>query len=199
MLKSCYNPLVPEAGCDEAGRGCLAGPVIAAAVILPDDYENPHLNDSKKLSEKRRTELRTDIEKNALDWAVVSIDNEKIDELNILRSTIIAMHLALDKLRIRPKHIIVDGNSFYPYRSIPYHCIVKGDMMYASIAAASVLAKTYRDEHMLSLHKDYTHYGWDKNKGYATTMHRHALEKHGISPYHRKSFSLLNKQFNINF
>lgn len=199
MLKSCFDPFVVEAGCDEAGRGCLAGPVFAAAVILPSDYANPNLNDSKKLNDKTREKLRKDIEKDALDWAVVSVDNEHIDRLNILRSTIMAMHLALDKLIMRPEHILVDGNRFYPYQSIPYHCIVKGDSIYASIAAASVLAKTYRDELMLSLHQDYQYYGWDKNKGYATSTHRFALEKHGISPHHRKSFSLFNKQLSIDF
>ncbi|MBN2481755.1 MAG: ribonuclease HII [Bacteroidales bacterium] len=199
MLKSCFNPLTIEAGCDEAGRGCLAGPVFAAAVILPAGYCNPALNDSKKLSEKTRNKLRREIEHEALDWSVVYVSNEKIDILNILRSSILAMHLALDGLRIHPEHIIVDGNHFYPYQSVPHHCIIKGDSIYASIAAASVLAKTYRDAYMISLHQDYQYYGWDKNKGYGTTAHRLAIEKYGISPHHRKSFSLFNKQINIDF
>ncbi len=199
MLKSCFNPLTVEAGCDEAGRGCLAGPVFAAAVILPPDYVNPELNDSKKLNVAIRSRLREEIEHDALDWAVVFVDNEKIENLNIMRSSILAMHQALDKLSIRPEHIIIDGNHFYPYQSIPHKCIVRGDSMYASIAAASVLAKTYRDAFMLSLHQEYQYYGWDKNKGYGTSTHRHAIEKYGISPYHRKSFSLINKQLNINF
>ncbi|MBN1158865.1 MAG: ribonuclease HII [Bacteroidales bacterium] len=199
MLKSCFNPLTIEAGIDEAGRGCLAGPVFAAAVILPDDYCNPSLNDSKKLSEKTRNRLRDEIEHVALDWSVVHVGNEKIDILNILRSSILAMHMALDGLRIRPEHIIVDGSYFCPYESVPHHCIIRGDSIYASIAAASVLAKTYRDAYMISLHQDYHQYGWDKNKGYGTTAHRYAIAKYGTTPYHRKSFTLVDKQFTIDF
>lgn len=199
MLKSCLDPSVIEAGCDEAGRGCLAGPVFAAAVILPSDYRNPVLNDSKKLNEKLRNMLRKDIERNALDWSVAWVDNEQIDKMNILRSSIMAMHQALDNLSVRPQYIVVDGIHFYRYHTIPHKCIIRGDSAFASIAAASVLAKTHRDEFMLSLHLDYKHYGWDKNKGYGTSTHRTAIGKYGISPYHRKSFTLYEKQLNIDF
>jgi len=194
MLKSHLISGVHEAGCDEAGRGCLAGPVFAAAVILPPGYKNPVLNDSKKLSPETRSKMRVIIEKEALAWSVAWLDNEKIDELNILRASLLSMHLALDKLKIRPEHILVDGNRFYPYHLVPYRCIVRGDGLYASIAAASVLAKTWRDEFMVSLHSQYAHYGWDRNKGYPTSVHRQAIRKFGISPYHRKSFSLFGNQ-----
>ena len=199
MLKSHFIQGVYEAGCDEAGRGCLAGPVFAAAVILPPDYENPELNDSKKLSPKLRSTLRVEIEKEALAWGVAWLDNEKIDELNILRASLLCMHTALDKLKIRPQHILVDGNRFYPYHTVPHRCIVKGDGLYASIAAASVLAKTWRDEYMISLHRRFEHFGWDRNKGYPTLEHREAIRKYGISPYHRKSFSLFGNQLEIIF
>ena len=199
MLQSCLSPGTIEAGCDEAGRGCLAGPVFAAAVILPMDYANPLLNDSKKLGEKMRNKLRHDIERDAMDWAVASIDNREIDVLNILRSTIKAMHRALDMLKIRPGHIVVDGNLFFRYQTIPHTCIVKGDGTYASVAAASVLAKTHRDEYMRMIHQDYSQYGWDMNKGYGTRAHRSAIGKYGISPYHRRSFSLFERQRYLDF
>jgi ribonuclease HII len=199
MLKSHLISGVYEAGCDEAGRGCLAGPVFAAAVILPPGFYNPVLNDSKKLSHDTRSELRVIIEKEALAWSVAWLDNEKIDELNILRASLLSMHMALDKLKVRPEHILVDGNRFYPYHSVPYRCIIRGDGLFASIAAASVLAKTWRDEFMVSLHSEYTHYGWDRNKGYPTAFHRQAIRKFGISPYHRKSFSLFGNQLELIF
>lgn len=194
MLQSCLNQGTIEAGCDEAGRGCLAGPVFAAAVILPVNYANPLLNDSKKLSEKKRNHLRQDIERNALDWAVASIDNHEIDILNILRSSIKAMHKALDLLKLRPEHILVDGNHFFRYNTVLHRCIIRGDGTYASIAAASVLAKTHRDEYMRMLHEDYQQYGWDRNKGYGTLSHRSAIKRYGISPYHRRSFALFERQ-----
>lgn len=197
MLKSHLISDLQEAGCDEAGRGCLAGPVFAAAVILPEDYLNPLLNDSKKLSPRMRALLRPVIERDALAWAVASVDNKKIDEINILRASILAMHLALDRLRIAPAHILVDGNRFYSYRNIRHQCVVKGDGLYASIAAASVLAKTCRDDFMRSIHKQFPQYGWDQNKGYPTAMHRNAIHKFGISPYHRKSFSLFGEQLKL--
>ena len=190
---------VLEAGCDEAGRGCLAGPVFAAAVILPCDFNNPLVNDSKKLSPVVRSQLRILIEHQAIAWAVAWFDNDKIDELNILRASLFAMHAALDKLAVRPGHILVDGNRFYPYQHIPHQCIVKGDATYASIAAASILAKTWRDEHMATLHKQYDAYGWDRNKGYPTLEHRKAITKFGISPFHRKSFSLFGTQLKLIF
>jgi ribonuclease HII len=197
LLKSHFLYDLHEAGCDEAGRGCLAGPVFAAAVILPDHYQNPLLNDSKKLSARRRILLRPVIEHDALAWSVAWVDNEKIDEVNILRASIMAMHMALDKLGIIPEHILVDGNRFFPYRNIRHTCIVRGDGLYASIAAASVLAKTWRDEYMIGLHNDFPSYRWDKNKGYPTQEHRWAIHKFGISPYHRKSFSLFDEQLEL--
>lgn len=197
MLKSHFLSDLHEAGCDEVGRGCLAGPVFAAAVILPDHYQNPLLNDSKKLSASRRILLRPVIEHDALAWSVAWVDNEKIDEMNILRASIMAMHMALDKLGIIPEHILVDGNRFFPYRNIRHRCIVRGDGLYASIAAASVLAKTWRDEYMIGLHKDFPNYRWDRNKGYPTQEHRGAILKFGISPYHRKSFSLFGEQLEL--
>jgi ribonuclease HII len=199
LLKSHLISEIKEAGCDEAGRGCLAGPVFAAAVILPDEYQNPLLNDSKKLSPRMRAMLRPIIEHDALAWAVASLDNEMIDELNILRASIMAMHRALDQLSITPGHILVDGNRFYPYRNIRHQCIIKGDGIYASIAAASVLAKTWRDDFMISLHNRYPYYNWDQNKGYPTAVHRSAIGKFGISPYHRKSFSLFGDQLKLIF
>ncbi len=199
MLKSCFNRFVYEAGCDEAGRGSLAGPVYAAAVILPDDYLNPLLNDSKRLSEKTRYQLRLEIERDAVAWAVASVDNGTIDRLNILVTSFMAMHRALDNLTIKPGHIIVDGNSFLRYRSVPHTCIVKGDQQFASIAAASILAKTYRDDCMNDLHQAFPQYGWNKNKGYATPFHRRAIKACGISSFHRKSFSLLNEQLDLDF
>lgn len=199
MLKGFHYPDSCEAGCDEAGRGCLAGPVFAAAVILPAYFRHPLLNDSKKLSPGIRNELRMVIERESLAWAVAWLDNGTIDEVNILKASIFAMHQALDKLSLRPECILVDGNRFFPYQNIPHICIVGGDGIYASIAAASVLAKTWRDDFMLSLHQSFNQYGWDTNKGYPTREHRNAIAKFGISPYHRKSFSLFGKQLALNF
>ncbi|CCY65040.1 ribonuclease HII [Prevotella sp. CAG:1124] len=191
MLKSHFNKGLVEAGCDEAGRGCLAGSVFAAAVILPEDYVNEGLNDSKKLTPMRRYELRDEIERDALAWAVGVVTPEEIDKINILNASILAMHRALDQLEVRPEAIIVDGNRFKPYRFIPYNTVVKGDGKYLSIAAASILAKTYRDDYMDSLAREYPQYAWDVNKGYPTKAHREAIAKYGITPYHRKSFRLL--------
>lgn len=191
MLKSHFNKGLVEAGCDEAGRGCLAGSVFAAAVILPEDYVNEGLNDSKKLTPMRRYELRDEIERDALAWAVGVVTTEEIDKINILNASILAMHRALDQLEVRPEAIIVDGNRFKPYRFIPYNTVVKGDGKYLSIAAASILAKTYRDDYMDSLAREYPQYAWDVNKGYPTKAHREAIAKYGITPYHRKSFRLL--------
>ncbi|MFP4620030.1 MAG: ribonuclease HII [Bacteroidales bacterium] len=182
---------VAEAGCDEAGRGCLAGPVFAAAVVLPPVVELPLLNDSKKLSAKNRYILRDEIQKLALDYAYARVENEEIDKLNIFKASMLAMHRALDKLRATPDHLLIDGKHFYPYKNTPHKCIVEGDGKYLSIAAASVLAKTYRDDYMVQLNKDYPEYGWENNKGYATARHKEALKKYGITPYHRKSFRLL--------
>ena len=191
MLKSHMNPGLIEAGCDEAGRGCLAGSVFAAAVILPEDYVNDGLNDSKQLSPRCRYELRREIERDALAWAVGVVTPEEIDEINILNASILAMHRALDQLKVRPEAIIVDGNRFKPYRFIPYSTVVKGDGKYLSIAAASILAKTYRDDYMDSLAEEFPQYGWTENKGYPTRGHREAIKKYGPTPYHRKSFRLL--------
>ena len=191
MLKSHMNPGLIEAGCDEAGRGCLAGSVYAAAVILPEDYRNDSLNDSKQLSAKLRYELRREIERDAVAWAVGVVTPEEIDEINILNASILAMHRALDQLKVRPEAIIVDGNRFKPYRFIPYSTVVKGDGKYLSIAAASILAKTYRDDYMDSLAEEFPQYGWTENKGYPTRAHREAIKKYGPTPYHRKSFRLL--------
>ena len=193
MLKRHLISNVFEAGCDEAGRGCLVGPVYAAAVILPPRYRNRFLNDSKKLTPEVRNHLRLEIEHDALSWAVANVNHEKIDEINILEASIYAMHLALDQLLIRPGHILIDGNRFHPYREIPHTCVIGGDGIYASIAAASILAKTWRDEYMLSLHRDWPQYGWDENKGYPTLRHRTAIRKYGFSPFHRKSFSFLDE------
>jgi ribonuclease HII len=198
VLKSCLIPGIHEAGCDEAGRGCLAGPVFAAAVILPDDFYHPELNDSKQLSPEVREKLRIEIEKYSA-WAVAWVDNNTIDEINILRASILAMHQALDKLSIMPGHILVDGNRFYPYRKVPFSCVVQGDRIYSSIAAASVLAKTWRDEYMINLHQQIGIYSWNTNKGYPTVEHRDAIHKFGISPFHRKSFSLFDSQLEIEF
>ena len=191
MLKSTYYIDKVEAGCDEAGRGCLAGSVFAAAVILPPDYENELLNDSKQLSEKKRYLLRSMIEKDALAWAVGVVTAEEIDRINILNASFLAMHRALDQLGIHPEAIIVDGNRFKPYRDLPFTTIVKGDGKYLSIAAASILAKTYRDDYMLSLAEEYPQYDWQSNMGYPTKKHREAIRKYGITPFHRKSYNLL--------
>ena len=199
MLKLCMYPDLSEAGCDEAGRGCLAGPVVAAAVILPDGFSHPKLNDSKQLSEKTRETLKTEIMNSAKAWHVAFVDNFEIDELNILRASIKAMHLALDGLIIRPQFILVDGSVFYPYNDIKHKTVVKGDATYYSIAAASVLAKTFRDEYMEKIHEEFPEYDWNKNKGYPTAFHREAIAKYGITPYHRKSFALTNTQMELDF
>ena len=191
MLLPYYREGIIEAGCDEAGRGCLAGPVYAAAVILPPDYHNDLLNDSKQLSEKKRDQLRIIIERDAISWAVGIVDNQEIDQINILNASILAMHRALDQLTVCPQEIIVDGNRFKPYRDIPHTTIVKGDGKYMSIAAASILAKTHRDECMLALHQQYPQYHWDSNKGYPAPVHRQAIRLHGTTPYHRLTFQLL--------
>lgn len=191
MLKNAYYINKVEAGCDEAGRGCLAGSVFAAAVILPPDYESELLNDSKQLSEKKRYLLRSMIEKDALAWAVGVVTAEEIDKINILNASILAMHRALDALSIRPEAIIVDGNRFKPYHDVPHTTIVKGDGKYLSIAAASILAKTYRDDYMKAIAEEFPQYDWQSNKGYPTKKHRAAIKEYGISPYHRKSFTLL--------
>lgn len=183
-----------EAGCDEAGRGCLAGPVFAAAVILPTDFYHPFLNDSKQVTEEKRNVLKKFIEKEAIAFGVSQIDNIEIDKINILKASIKAMHLAIDKLKIKPELLLIDGNRFYAYNKIPHHCIIKGDATYSSIAAASILAKTYRDEYMLKLHKKFPYYHWNENKGYGTLAHRKAIELNGISKYHRLSFRLLPVQ-----
>ena len=180
-----------EAGCDEAGRGCLAGPVVAAAVILPSSFRNEILNDSKKLTEKRRYELRPIIEREALAWAVGIVDNNEIDEINILNASFLAMHRAVDQLKEIPDSILVDGNRFTAYKNIEHHCIVKGDGIYMSIAAASILAKTYRDDIMMKLAKEYPVYGWERNMGYPTKLHRAGIRKFGTTPFHRMSFRLL--------
>ena len=188
MLKSHYFTDLIEAGCDEVGRGCLAGSVFAAAVVLPVDYENALLNDSKKLTEKQRYALRTQIETDALAWAVGEVTADEIDKINILNASILAMHRALDGLKVHPQAVIVDGNRFKPYGTLPHETIVKGDAKFLSIAAASILAKTYRDDYMNSLALQHPVYQWDVNKGYPTKAHRAAIEEHGISPFHRKTF-----------
>jgi ribonuclease HII len=190
-LLSSHSGVIYEAGCDEAGRGCLAGPVFAAAVILPKDYEHGVLNDSKQLNEKTRYLLRKDIEKYAIAYAVARLDAPDIDKYNILWASIRAMHKALSKLAIKPDHIIVDGNRWLPYKNTPFDTIIKGDGIYYSIAAASILAKTYRDDYMIILHKKYPNYHWDTNKGYPTEEHRKAIIDHGINEYHRRTFQLL--------
>lgn len=191
MLKSHYYESLIEAGCDEAGRGCLAGSVYAAAVILPPDYQNELLNDSKKLTAKKRYALREEIERDAIAWAVGIVTPEEIDNINILNASFLAMHRALDQLKVRPEAVIVDGNRFKPYQDLPSTTIVKGDGKYLSIAAASILAKTYRDDYMLSLAEEYPQYDWQSNMGYPTKKHRQAIREHGITPYHRKSYNLL--------
>ncbi|MBF1589357.1 MAG: ribonuclease HII [Prevotella sp.] len=191
MLKSHYYEDLIEAGCDEAGRGCLAGSVYAAAVILPSDYQNELLNDSKKLTAKKRYALREEIERDAIAWAVGIVTPEEIDKINILNASFLAMHRALDQLSVRPEAVIVDGNRFKPYQDLPSTTIVKGDGKYLSIAAASILAKTYRDDYMLSLAEEYPQYDWQSNMGYPTKKHRQAIREHGITPYHRKSYNLL--------
>ncbi len=199
MLKPFLNKNTVEAGCDEAGRGCLAGPVFAAAVILPKDYKNELLNDSKKLSEKKRNFLKKIIINDAVAWAVASVNNNDIDKINILNASIKAMHTAVSELIIKPEHILVDGNRFKPYEHIPHTTIIKGDGKYMSIAAASILAKTFRDEFMQKISNEYPEYQWSKNKGYPTAQHRKAIEKYGITKFHRKTFQLLSTQTKINF
>jgi ribonuclease HII len=199
LLKNYFEKGRIEAGCDEAGRGCLAGPVAAAAVIMPGDYSNNELNDSKKMTQHARERLRIEIEQVAIAYSVAFIDNFKIDEINILKASILAMHQAIESLKILPEHLLIDGNRFYPYKKIPHTCIIKGDGQYIAIAAASVLAKTYRDEFMLNLHKEYSCYGWDRNKGYPTKAHRNAINRFGITKYHRKSFHLTDNQLDLNF
>ena len=191
MLKSHYYEGLIEAGCDEAGRGCLAGSVYAAAVILPSVYQNELLNDSKKLTAKKRYALREEIERDAIAWAVGIVTPEEIDKINILNASFLAMHRALDQLQVRPEAVVVDGNRFKPYQDLPSTTIVKGDGKYLSIAAASILAKTYRDDYMLSLAEEYPQYDWQSNMGYPTKKHRQAILEHGITPYHRKSYNLL--------
>ena len=200
MLKSHYYESLIEAGCDEAGRGCLAGSVYAAAVILPSDYQNELLNDSKKLTAKKRYALREEIERDAIAWAVGIVTPEEIDKINILNASFLAMHRALDQLKVRPEAVIVDGNRFKPYQDLPSTTIVKGDGKYLSIAAASILAKTYRDDYMLSLAEEYPQYDWQSNMGYPTKKHRQAIREHGITPYHRKSYNLLgDRQLSFDF
>ncbi|MDO4159376.1 MAG: ribonuclease HII [Prevotellaceae bacterium] len=191
MLESSYYKDMIEAGCDEAGRGCLAGSVYAAAVILPKDYKNADFNDSKKLTAKARYRLREVIERDAIAWAVGIVMPEEIDKINILNASFLAMHRALDQLKVAPEAIIIDGNRFKPYRNLPYTTIIKGDGKYLSIAAASILAKTYRDDYMDKLAEEYPEYDWLSNKGYPTKKHREAIKKYGITPFHRKSYNLL--------
>lgn len=191
MLKSSFSTDKIEAGCDEVGRGCLAGPVVAAAVILPQDYKHKFLTDSKQLSKKKRELIKKDIINDAVSFAIAEISNEEVDKINVLKASFVGMHRALDQLVKIPELILVDGNRFIPYKSIPHQCIIKGDGKYLSIAAASILAKTYRDDLMVRLSELHPEYGWERNVGYPTKEHRKAIEKHGITPYHRKSFRLL--------
>jgi ribonuclease HII len=199
MLKSFLYHNLTEAGCDEAGRGCLAGPVVAAAVMLPKNFKHPVLNDSKKLTPKQRALLKDEIINSAIAWKVAFVDNNEIDEMNILRASIKAMHLAIEGLEKEPQFLLIDGNKFYPYKTTNYKTIIKGDGIFFSIAAASVLAKTFRDEFMEKIHNEFPEYGWNKNKGYPTAYHRAAIIKHGITPYHRKSFNLFDTQMKFDF
>jgi ribonuclease HII len=194
MLKQYQREGVIEAGCDEAGRGCLAGDVYAAAVILPPDFTNELLNDSKQLNESQRYQLREVIEKEAVAWAVGIVTAEEIDKINILRASILAMHRAVDALKVRPEHLLIDGNKFNPYPGITHNTVVKGDATYMSIAAASILAKTYRDDYMLRIAKEYPMYDWQSNKGYPTAKHRAAIREYGTTPYHRMTFNLLGEE-----
>jgi ribonuclease HII len=197
MLRSSFTPDLVEAGCDEVGRGCLAGPVVAAAVILPKNYQHELLNDSKQLTREERNLLRLDIERDALAWAIAEVDNEEIDRINILNASFKAMHRALDKLSIRPEFLLIDGNRFNPYGEVKFENIVQGDALYLSIAAASVLAKTYRDDLMMRLAELFPGYAWNTNVGYPTEEHREGIKKLGITPYHRKSFQLLPAQLEL--
>lgn len=200
MLLPYFKPGIIEAGCDEAGRGCLAGAVYAAAVILPPDFKNDMMNDSKQLTEKQRYALRDIIEKEAIAWAIGIVEPEEIDKINILNASILAMHRAIDGLKVKPEALIVDGNRFKKYQKLPHTTIVKGDGKYMSIAAASILAKTYRDDYMNILHNEYPQYDWNNNKGYPTKRHREAIREHGRTPYHRMSFNLLgDEQLELNF
>lgn len=199
MLRSYFQKELLEAGCDEAGRGCLAGPVFAAAVVLPKKFKHPLLNDSKQMNEANRYALRDIIQQKALAWAVAAIHHEEIDQINILKASFKAMHKAIDQLQTKPELLLIDGHMFYAYPGIRHECVVKGDATFLSIAAASVLAKTYRDDHMLQLHEQYPQYGWASNKGYGTLEHRKAIAEHGLSPFHRKSFQLKNKQIPLDF
>jgi len=197
LLKNFFQEDIIEAGCDEAGRGCLAGPVFAAAVILPPAFYHPLLNDSKQVTETNRNELRAFIEENALSYGVAMVDAGEIDRINILKASFKAMHLATDKLSFTPDLLLIDGNRFIKYKKIRHECVIKGDSIYSSIAAASILAKTYRDEYMLNLHQQFPHYAWHTNKGYGTLEHRKAIEKHGQCSYHRKSFQCLPLQISM--
>ena len=197
MLLSSFTPDLVEAGCDEAGRGCLAGPVVAAAVILPKRYQHELLNDSKQLLKEEREQLRIEIERDALAWAVAEVDNEEIDRINILNASFRAMHLAVEKLTVKPELLLIDGNRFKPYGDIRFECIVKGDSKYLSIAAASILAKTYRDDLMNRLSHTYPGYSWETNVGYPTDAHREGIRQLGITPLHRKSFTLLSEQLEL--
>lgn len=199
MLLSYYDPQYIEAGCDEAGRGCLAGPVVAAAVILPRGFAHADLDDSKQLSASKRLQLRHLIEREALAWAVASVSPADIDQINILQASFLAMHQAIAQLSIEPQHLLIDGNRFKPYRDIPHRCIVQGDAKYAAIAAASILAKTHRDAYMTQLHEQYPAYNWQRNKGYPTAEHRQAIALHGTTPQHRLSFALLKPQIEIDW
>jgi len=197
LLKSYYTIDKIEAGCDEAGRGCLAGPVVAGAVILPKEFQNELLNDSKKLTEKKRYQLRPLIQKEAIAWGIGIVSNEEIDELNILNASFLAMHRAIDELKVHPEVLLIDGNRFNPYKNLTHHCIIKGDGKYLNIAAASILAKTYRDDIMTAIDKDYPVYEWLKNKGYPTKKHREAIIKFGDTEHHRKSFQLIPTQLKM--
>ncbi len=197
MLLSSFTPDIIEAGCDEVGRGCLAGPVVAAAVILPKNYQHALLNDSKQLTKANRIALQKDIVRDALAWAIAEVSNEEIDEINILNASFKAMHLALDKLKMRPKLLLIDGNRFKPYRKVKFECVIRGDGKYLSIAAASVLAKNYRDDLMEKLAEEFPGYGWHTNVGYPTIQHRDGIRELGITPYHRKSFQLLPAQIEL--
>ena len=190
VLKLSFQNQLTEAGCDEAGRGCYAGPVFAAAVVLPRKFHHPLLNDSKQVKEKQRYELRAYIESNALAWAIASVSEAEIDQINILQASFLAMHRAIAQLGVQPELLLIDGNRFNPYPGIPHHCMVKGDANFMSIAAASILAKTYRDDHMKLLHEKHPEYGWKQNKGYGTVIHRRAIERFGLCEFHRKSFAI---------
>ena len=198
-LSLSFQTTLIEAGCDEAGRGCYAGPVFAAAVILPPDFKSELLNDSKQLSEKNRYALRPLIEQEAIAWGIGVVTAPEIDAINILKASFLAMHRAIEQLKVQPQALLIDGNRFTPYKEIPFTCMVKGDGRFLSIAAASILAKTYRDDYMLQLAEEYPSYGWQQNKGYPTRAHREAISKHGITPYHRKTFTLLPSQLTLDF